>query len=147
MSMNLPHTRTLEDILANAQAGMQAKTCLVVDDSSVVRQVAAHMFEELGYTVQQASNGLDAVNICQASAPTLVLLDWNMPIMDGLDCLMTLRRSALRQIPRIMLCTSESAFEKIKVAIAAGADEYIIKPFNKDVLLDKLVHLGLETAS
>jgi two-component system chemotaxis response regulator CheY len=120
------------------------KTCLVVDDSSIVRRMAGAMFRELGYKVSEAANGLRAVEHCKAHSPDVVLLDWNMPVMDGLDCLRTLRSSGTAPTARIMLCTSESSVTKIQTVLEAGADEYIIKPFDREVLRDKLILLGLE---
>ena len=136
--------RSLEEILRGTPASAQPKTCLIVDDSTVVRRLAARMFQELGYEVREAANGLQAVASCKESAPAIILLDWNMPVMDGLSCLMTLRGTKLPSRPRIMLCTTENSIDKIQTALSAGADEYIIKPFDRDVLHDKLVHLGLE---
>jgi two-component system chemotaxis response regulator CheY len=120
------------------------KTCLVVDDSSIVRRMAGAMFRELGYDVSEAANGLRAVEHCKEHSPDVVLLDWNMPVMDGLDCLRTLRGSGTVPSARIMLCTSESSVTKIQTVLEAGADEYIIKPFDREVLRDKLILLGLE---
>jgi two-component system chemotaxis response regulator CheY len=120
------------------------KSCLVVDDSSVIRRMAGAMFRDMGYAVSEAANGLCAVEHCRAQCPNIVLLDWNMPVMDGLSCLRTLRGEEIVPAARIMLCTTEASAAKIQTVLAAGADEYIIKPFDRDVLHDKLVLLGLE---
>ena len=138
-----PH-HTLDDILSRPPTVAAAKTCLVVDDSAVIRRVASQMFEELGYTVSEAADGAQALERCREQIPDLILLDWNMPVMDGLSCLLTLRDSAPSPMPRIMLCTTENTIDKIQTALTAGADEYIIKPFDRDMLHDKLVILGLE---
>lgn len=141
-----PH-HTLDEILNPPPVATTAKTCLVVDDSTVIRRVASQMLEELGYTVAEAANGVQALERCGEQIPHLVLLDWNMPVMDGLSCLTALRDSALSPMPRIMLCTTENTIDKIQTALSAGADEYIIKPFDRDMLHDKLVLLGLEQPS
>ena len=120
------------------------KTCLVVDDSTAIRRVAAAMFRDMGYEVAEAANGLGAIRQCRTHNPDLILLDWNMPVMDGLSCLIALRGSDLEPQPRIMLCTTENAVSKIQTVMAAGADEYIIKPFDSSILRDKLILLGLE---
>lgn len=122
------------------------KLCLLVDDSATVRRVASAMFHELGYAVAEASSGVEALEICNEVAPDVILLDWNMPVMDGITCLTRLRGRDAPQQPKVILCTTENTLERIGTALAAGADEYIMKPFNREILHDKLVQIGLEEA-
>ena len=117
--------------------------CLVVDDSRVIRRVAVDMLKDLGFAVAEAEHGLAAVEFCRTRVPDFVLLDWNMPEMDGISCLRTLRAMALEPRPAVVMCTTESGMPKICEALEAGADEYIMKPYDREVLLDKLEQLGL----
>jgi two-component system chemotaxis response regulator CheY len=122
---------------------MSARTCLVVDDSSAIRRVVASLFRELQFEVAEAQNGKFAVEHCKKTVPDIVMLDWNMPEMDGITCLKALRAMDMPKRPVVVMCTTESQMEKIQEALIGGADEYIMKPFNRDVLLDKLSQLGL----
>lgn len=119
------------------------KNCLVVDDSKVIRKVARHILESLDLSVSEAVDGQDALTQCEASAPDVVLLDWNMPVMDGLEFLKAARAEFGPDEPLIMLCTTESEFDRIVTALSAGAQEYIMKPFDDAILTGKLVQLGL----
>ncbi len=125
----------------------QPKLCLLVDDSNVVRRIAGAMLQGLGYLIAEAASGRQALEMCREFTPDLILLDWNMPEMDGITCLERLRDIAARKRPKVILCTAESRLEKIGMAMAAGADEYIMKPFDRQILHDKLVHIGLEEAA
>ena len=120
-----------------------ARTCLVVDDSSAIRRVIASLFRELKFEVAEAPTGMHAVEYCKSHTPDVVMLDWNMPVMDGITCLKTLRTLDTPKRPVVVMCTTESQMAKIQEALVAGADEYIMKPFNRDVLLDKLSQLEL----
>lgn len=117
-------------------------TCLVVDDSRVVRKAARRILERRGFTVAEAGDGLQALAACRAALPRLVLLDWNMPVMDGMEFLRAARAEFGPDQPVIMLCTTESEFERIVMALSAGAQEYIMKPFDDAILTGKLVQLG-----
>jgi len=117
--------------------------CLVVDDSRVIRRVAMDILKGLGFAVAEAEHGLAAVAFCRTRVPDFVLLDWNMPEMDGISCLRALRAMALVPRPAVVMCTTENGLSKIREALDAGADEYIMKPYDRDVLLDKLEQLGL----
>jgi two-component system, chemotaxis family, chemotaxis protein CheY len=122
---------------------MSARTVLIVDDSSAIRKVISSLFRELDFMVAEAPTGADAVAHCKGSAPDIVMLDWNMPVMDGITCLRELRAMAMPKRPIVVMCTTENQMAKIQEALAAGADEYIMKPFNRDVLFDKLSQLGV----
>ncbi|MGD0866993.1 MAG: response regulator [Rhizomicrobium sp.] len=118
-------------------------TCLVVDDSSAIRRVVASLFRDLNFDVAEAPTGVHAVEHCKKEVPDIIMLDWNMPEMDGISCLRVLRAMEMPRRPIIVMCTTEIKVSKIQEALAAGADEYIMKPFNRDVLLDKLAQLPL----
>jgi len=117
--------------------------CLIVDDSRVIRRMAADILKGLGLRTAEAENGLKAVEFCQASVPDMVLLDWNMPEMDGITCLKALRAMELCPRPIVVMCTTENGLSKIREALEAGADEYIMKPYDQQVLMDKLAQVGL----
>ena len=114
------------------------KTCLVVDDSKVIRKVARHILETLNFQVSEAGDGREALESCLASAPDVVLLDWNMPVMTGMEFLRALKDSAVTQRPKVVFCTTENGIAHIRAAIEAGADEYVMKPFDRDTLESKL---------
>ena len=119
------------------------KSCLVVDDSAVVRKVARRILEELGLTCTEAEDGQQALEACHAGMPDSILLDWNMPVMDGLDFLVALRQSENGAYPKVVFCTTENDIDHIQKAIASGADEYIMKPFDIDIIRSKFIQVGL----
>ncbi len=119
------------------------KFCLVVDDSSTIRKFSSRLLKTMNFAVGEAEHGLVAIEACRLVVPDLILLDWNMPEMDGLTCLKALRAMDLQPRPRIVMCTTENVLPKITQALEAGADEYIMKPFDRDVLRDKLSQLDL----
>lgn len=119
------------------------KSCLVVDDSKVIRKVARRILEELEFDIEEAVDGQDALDACERRMPDVVLLDWNMPVMDGLQFLKTVRsRDDIRQ-PVIVFCTTENDMSHIRVAMEAGANEYIMKPFDREIIEAKFAQVGL----
>src|SRR6201996_169795 len=123
------------------------KTCLVVDDSGVVRKVARRIVEALQFQVVEAEDGSKALEACKQALPEAILLDWNMPVMDGLEFLVNLRRLPGGDAPKVVFCTTENGMDHIARALEAGADEYIMKPFDKDIVADKFREVGLVEAA
>ncbi|KAF0179139.1 MAG: response regulator [Hyphomonadaceae bacterium] len=119
------------------------KTCLVVDDSRVIRKVARRILEDLAFHVDEAADGLEALAACRKEMPDAILLDWNMPVMTGIDFLRQLRRERGGEAPIVVFCTTENDVEHISEAIKAGANEYIMKPFDGDILLSKFIDAGI----
>jgi two-component system chemotaxis response regulator CheY len=119
------------------------RICLVVDDSRVVRKVARRILEANGFAVTEAGDGQQALESCRASLPDVVLLDWNMPVMDGLTFLKALRSEFGEDDPPVVFCTTENDMAHIEAAIAHGAQEYIMKPFDEDILTGKFAQVGL----
>ena len=119
------------------------KTCLVVDDSRVVRKVARKILEGLEFDCDEAEDGQKAVERCQTKMPDAILLDWNMPVMGGIEFLRQLRQMSGGGAPRVVMCTTENTLEHIREALGAGADEYIIKPFDSDIIQSKFTLVGL----
>ncbi|MGL1919571.1 MAG: response regulator [Hyphomicrobiales bacterium] len=119
------------------------KTCLVVDDSSVIRKVARRVLEELDFEILEAEDGQKALDQCDADMPEAILLDWNMPVMDGLEFLVQLRSRKNGDVPKVIFCTTENDISHIAQAVQAGADEYIMKPFDREILENKFQEVGL----
>jgi two-component system chemotaxis response regulator CheY len=119
------------------------KTCLVVDDSSVIRKVARRILEGMGFKIGEAEDGLQALDACRAEMPDAVLLDWNMPVMDGYDFLKALRRLPGGDKPKVVFCTTENDVVHIARALHAGANEYIMKPFDREIVEAKFQEAGL----
>lgn len=120
------------------------KSCLVVDDSTVVRRVARRILEDMDYIIDEAEDGQEAFDKCRKEMPDAILLDWNMPIMSGLDFLKKLRSFVGGEKPKVVFCTTENDIGHIAVALKAGADEYIMKPFDRDILEAKFDELKFE---
>lgn len=119
------------------------KHCLVVDDSAVIRKVARRILEGLAFRVSEAEDGEQALVACRAQMPDAVLLDWNMPVMDGYDFLRALRALPGGNHPKVVFCTTENDVANIARALRAGADEYIMKPFDKEIMTAKMQEVGL----
>ena len=119
------------------------KSCLVVDDSKVIRKVARHILETLNFSVDEAEDGREALSRCEESMPDVVLLDWNMPVMGGMDFLKALRQANYAVQPKVVFCTTENDAAHIRAAIEAGADEYVMKPFDRETLESKLQIVGV----
>jgi len=124
---------------------MLRHNCLVVDDSLVVRRAARRILEGFGFAVREAKDGAEALAACHAALPDSVLLDWNMPVMDGLEFLQRARAEFGPDHPVVVLCTTEAELEKILQALANGAQEYVMKPFNEEILRDKFTQVGVLT--
>jgi two-component system chemotaxis response regulator CheY len=119
------------------------QTCLVVDDSRVVRKVARRILESHGFAVEEAGDGQQALDACRSALPDCVLLDWNMPVMDGITFLRSLRAEFGPDNPPVVFCTTENEMSRIADAIASGAQEFIMKPFDEDILVGKFGQVGL----
>ncbi len=119
------------------------KTCLVVEDSKVIRVIAAKALQEMGFTTIEAENGETALAECQKSLPDFILLDWLMPVKDGISFMADFKKlSGSENIP-VIFCTSRNEPADIKEALEAGAKEYIMKPFDSEILRLKLMQTGL----
>jgi two-component system chemotaxis response regulator CheY len=119
------------------------KTCLVVDDSKVIRKVARHILETLEYNVEEAGDGTEAMAFCEHTQPDVILLDWNMPVMNGMEFLKALGAKNVAPRPKVVFCTTENDVNHIRAAIEAGADEYVMKPFDRETIQSKFQTIGL----
>lgn len=118
---------------------------LVVDDSRAVRIILARTLREMGYDVQEAANGCQALEILDRPPGgfELALIDWNMPEMNGMDLLRRLRADPRHASLIIVMVTTETEVEHMAAALESGANEYVMKPFTRDILVDKLRLAGL----
>ena len=119
------------------------KRCLVIDDSSVIRKVARRILEGFGFAIVEAADGRQALEACTKEMPEAILLDWNMPVMDGYEFLRALRAMPQGDKPKVVFCTTENDLAHIARAMHAGADEYIMKPFDKEIVEAKFQEVGL----
>jgi len=121
----------------------------VIDDSRTMRSVLGRQLHQLGYDVLQAGDGQEALDVLEAAGgdlPDVATVDWNMPVMDGLTFVKTLRQRAEWRTIALMMVTTEAEQGQIVRALAAGAHEYLIKPFPPEAFAEKLDLLGLSTA-
>jgi two-component system, chemotaxis family, chemotaxis protein CheY len=113
------------------------KHCLIVDDSDVIRKVAAHLLADYGFETSDAEHGQDALEKCIARMPDVILLDWHMPVMAGMEFISSLRLQPSGDKPHVIYCTTEYDPQDIARALAAGADDFLLKPFDRDGLRAK----------
>ena len=119
------------------------KRCLVVDDSSVIRKVARRILEDLDFEIDEAEDGRAALDACGRQMPDGIILDWNMPIMSGLEFLEKLRQMEGGDKPSVIFCTTENDMKHISRAVQAGDNEYIMKPFDSAIIESKFIQVGL----
>lgn len=119
------------------------KSCLIVDDSKVIRMVARKILTDLNFETEEAADGQEAVHQCEKKMPDAILLDWNMPVKNGIEFLRDLRMMPGGENPVVVFCTTENDIEHIQEAIEAGANEYIMKPFDSEIIQAKFTQVGL----
>jgi two-component system, chemotaxis family, chemotaxis protein CheY len=118
------------------------RTCLIVDDSRIIRKVARRIVEGLGFEVDEAADGAEALSFCAGVMPEVILLDWSMPVMDGMTFLRRLREFPGGRAPKVLFCTIETRADRIAEALEAGADDYVMKPFDGEILQSKFAEVG-----
>jgi two-component system chemotaxis response regulator CheY len=118
---------------------------LVVDDSRTIRTIIRRILTQLGYEVCEAENGVEALKVLETekTAVKLVLADWNMPEMNGLDLVKRLRQNPEYAAMKVLMVTTETEIDQMESALTAGANEYVMKPFTKDILVEKLELVGM----
>ncbi len=119
------------------------KHCLVVDDSRVIRKVACRILEQLQFEADEAEDAASALDACRARMPDAILLDGKLRHTGGVDFLRSLRRERGGERPVVLLCTTENDIYRISEAMGAGATDYLMKPFDRAILKDKLTQVGL----
>ena len=117
---------------------------VIIDDSKAIRMILSKTLEEVGFEVCQASNGEEALSVFEREngSISLALVDWNMPLMNGLEFVRRLRSDPRYASVRLMMVTTETEVEQMVQALEAGANEYVMKPFTKEIIADKLRLLG-----
>ena len=120
---------------------------IVIDDSKSIRSILAKILLGVGFTVEEAANGLEALDLIKKEKVDLALVDWNMPDMDGREFILEVRKNSTYKDMRMMMVTTETAITKVAEALEAGADEYIMKPFTREMILEKLVLMGLNIST
>lgn len=122
------------------------RTALIIDDSRAMRTILSNILGEIGFDVVEAADGEQALSrLEQNPEVTLALVDWNLPVMSGLEFVSTVRANPGFRSVRLMMVTTETEMRRMSTALDAGADEYIMKPFTKEMLLEKLTLLGIDT--
>ncbi len=119
------------------------KRCMIVDDSRVIRRFAAKIVQDLGFETTEAEDGRQALQACRDQMPDAIVLDWEMPVMDGIAVTEELRRMPGGNRVAVIMCTVKNEPKSIQEALDVGADEYIMKPFDSEIVRTKFVLLGL----
>ena len=119
---------------------------LVIDDSKSIRTILAKILIGLGFAVDEASNGLEALDVVKKEKVDLALVDWNMPGMDGREFIQEVRKNSAYKNMRMIMVTTETTITKVEEALKAGADEYIMKPFTREIIIDKLALVGMNVS-
>ena len=117
--------------------------CLIADDSKIIRLLLNKIMSNLDWDVVEAEDGEEALEIFQLQSPDLILMDWKLPVMEGIDVLYKIRDSKVAKKPKVIFCSSITDVNRIKEALQGGADDYIMKPFDEDIIYSKLAILGL----
>ena len=120
------------------------KQVLVVDDSPVVRKIARRILEGMNFQTAEAGDGQQALNACSFLMPDAIIVDWSMPVLDGFDFMKQLRRMPGGDKPKILFCTSEYDVAQIARAMHAGADDVLMKPFDKELVKAKFEDIGVD---
>ncbi|QQR80346.1 MAG: response regulator [Deltaproteobacteria bacterium] len=117
---------------------------IIIDDARSVRMILKKMMVELGFTVEEAEDGKKALEILVQNGPAdVALVDWNMPVMNGFEFIQEVRKQSIYDEMKIMMVTTESELVRMIAALEAGANEYVMKPFTKDIIVEKLTIMGL----
>ncbi len=117
--------------------------CLIADDSKIIRMLLAKIMGNLDFEVIEAEDGEEVVELCQINEPDLIIMDWRLPILEGIDALYKIRNVKKLKQPKVIFCSSLTDVDKIKEALDGGADDYIMKPFDEEIIISKLAILGL----
>ena len=122
---------------------MSNKYCLIVDDSDIIRRVTKQMLNGLRFDTGEAVDAIDAVTRCRTAMPDVIVLDWSLPEVSGIDCLQALRKLPDGKKPAIFYCTTENDPVAFKRARAAGATDVLVKPYDRETLRRKMAEAGL----
>ncbi len=120
---------------------------LVIDDSKSIRSILSKILMEIGFIVEEAGNGLEALDVIKKEKVDLALVDWNMPDMNGYEFIQEVRKDNTYKDMRMMMVTTETEMNKVVEALEAGANEYVMKPFTKEMIIEKLALMGMSVPS
>ena len=120
---------------------------LVIDDSKSIRSILTRILSGVGFEVDEAANGLEALALIKKEKVDLALVDWNMPDMDGCEFIQVVRKNNAYKDMRLIMVTTETTITKVAEALEAGADEYVMKPFSREVIIEKLALMGMNISS
>ena len=117
---------------------------LVIDDSKSIRSILTKILVEIGFSVSEAANGLEALEVIKQEKADLALVDWNMPDMNGFEFIQEVRKDNTYKDMKLMMVTTETEMNKVVEALEAGANEYVMKPFTKEMIIEKLALMGMD---
>lgn len=118
-------------------------SCIVADDSKIMRMLLSKIMENFGYTVDEAEDGEDLLEQCAKNMPDLIISDWQLPLIDGIDVLYKIRSDKKVKQPVFMFCSYLKDRDIMKQAVAGGADDFIMRPFDEDIIASKLKMIRL----
>lgn len=118
-------------------------TCLIADDSKIIRMVLAKIMTNMGFDVLEAEDGEEVVRQWRQTPIDLIIMDWRLPVMEGIDVLYMIRSDVKMPQPKVIFCSSLNDEAKIREALQGGADDYIMKPFDEEIIESKITMLGL----
>lgn len=117
--------------------------CIIADDSKIIRMLLTKIMENFGFQVWEAEDGEEIIELCAAENPDLIVCDWSLPIMDGIDVLYKIRADNRIRQPKFIFCAVAGDVTNIQLALDGGADDFIMRPFDEEIIGSKLVMLGL----
>lgn len=117
--------------------------CVIADDSKIIRMLLSKIMTNLHFDVIEAEDGEEVVEMCEFNEPEVVIMDWRLPVLEGIDALYKIRSLKKIKQPKVMFCSSITDISKIREALNGGADDYIMKPFDEEIVISKLEILGL----
>lgn len=117
--------------------------CVIADDSRIIRMLLSKIMNNLNFDVLEAEDGEEVVEMCEINEPDLVIIDRRLPVLEGIDAMYKIRSLKKIKQPKIMFCSSIIDVEKIRETLDGGADDYIMKPFDEEIIISKLEILGL----
>lgn len=123
--------------------GKAMAKCLVADDSKIIRMLFVKIMGNLGFEVIEAEDGEEVVELCQLEEPDLIVMDYRLPVLDGIDAMYKIRNSRIEKQPKIMFCSSMTEESIIREALDGGADDYVMKPFDEEIIISKLTIMEL----
>lgn len=117
--------------------------CIIADDSKIIRMLLSKILENFGFEVSEAEDGEELLEQCANLQPDLIICDWTLPVIDGIDVLYKIRGDKKIKQPKFVFCSFISDIEKIRQALDGGANDFVMRPFDEDIIASKLAILGI----